>query len=311
MKKTLKTFAFFATCVVIFFAAANIFAQKTKIQTNTKPSNPAAVSNIPKVTQIDEVKIKELLKPNGKPLLVNFWATWCIPCREEFPELVEIDKEYKGKIDFITISLDDLAEINRDVPKFLNEMKATMPAYLLKTTDENAVISSISKDWAGGLPFSVLYNKDGEIVHFKQGKIKIDVVKEKLNTLLLNSEEDENFIKGKKDALNDLSEGKLILRNHSCKSQIVNKSDLFKRRGLIILGEVTEPKPKPDENEPKFELECKSNANFQEIRYMEGYNSISQPEILKFMGIDYRHLRQFGLPINYPPKINEVILTKK
>lgn len=225
MKKTLKTFAFFATCVVIFFTAANLFAQKTKIQTSTKPSKTADVLNIPKVTQIDEVKIKQLLKPNGKPLLVNFWATWCIPCREEFPELVEIDKEYKGKIDFITISLDDLAEINRDVPKFLNEMKATMPAYLLKTTDENAVISTISKDWAGGLPFSVLYNKDGEIVHFKQGKIKIDVVKEKIDELLKTEISNTVIIslpqpnissseEGKEDARNDIAKGFLKIKRY-------------------------------------------------------------------------------------------------
>ncbi|MGI8543468.1 MAG: TlpA family protein disulfide reductase, partial [Aridibacter sp.] len=202
-------------------------------------------------------------------------------------------------------------EINRDVPKFLNEMKATMPAYLLRTTDENAVISSISKDWAGGLPFSVLYNKDGEIVHFKQGKIKIDVVKEKLNSLLSNSEEHESFLKGKKDALDDLSNGNLILRNYGCKSGTVNKSDLSRRRGVFIFGELTEPKPKSDENELKFELECKANASFQEIRYMEGYNSISQPEIMKVMDIAFFRFRQFGFPINYPPKIIEVILTKK
>ena len=144
---------------------------------------PAAVPS-PKVVKIDELSIKELLKPRKKPLLVNFWATWCIPCREEFPDLVELDNEYKGKIDFITISLDDLAEIKRDVPKFLTEMKATMPAYLLKTNDENAVIGSISKDWTGGLPFTVLYDENGKVIHTRQGKISPKLVKEKVNSLI-------------------------------------------------------------------------------------------------------------------------------
>ena len=83
-------------------------------------------SNLPKVTQIDIDGLKKLIKPNGKPLMINFWATWCDPCREEFPDLVKLDTTYKGKIDIVTISLDDLAEINRDVPKFLAEMKAGM-----------------------------------------------------------------------------------------------------------------------------------------------------------------------------------------
>ena len=94
-----------------------------------------------KITKIGQAELAELLKPRQRPLLINFWATWCDPCREEFPDLVAIDAEYKGKIDFITISLDDLAEINRDVPKFLQAMKAEMPAYLLHTPDQKKRIT--------------------------------------------------------------------------------------------------------------------------------------------------------------------------
>jgi len=137
-----------------------------------------------KIVRIDEVSIKQILKPKGRPLLVNFWATWCIPCREEFPDLVEIYEKYKGKIDFIVISLDDPAEINRDVPKFLGEMRATMPAYLLYTTDENTVIASISEDWEGGLPFTILYDNGGGVAHTKQGKIKPDIVTAKIDGLV-------------------------------------------------------------------------------------------------------------------------------
>jgi len=155
--------------------ATNLVAQKNETAINKK------LPVIPKILQIDETTIKDHLKPKGKPLLVNFWATWCIPCREEFPDLVEINKTYKDKIDFITITLDDLAEINRDVPKFLEEMKATMPTFLLYTNDENAVISSISKDWQGGLPFTVLYDKNGKVIHTRQGKIRLPKIEEKIN----------------------------------------------------------------------------------------------------------------------------------
>src|SRR5690349_5188799 len=106
----------------------------------------------PKVKQIDNAGLRKALTPSRKPLLVNFWATWCDPCREEFPDLVKLDAEYKGKIDFITISLDELSEINRDVPKFLADMKADMPAYLLKAQDDEAAIAFVSKEWSGALP---------------------------------------------------------------------------------------------------------------------------------------------------------------
>ena len=180
MKKTLSNRAktlLSGLVFVLFFSLAS-FAQK-----KTPDTKPTPTANLPKVTQIDEAGLKTALKPNGKPLLVNFWATWCDPCREEFPDLVKLDAEYKGKIDFITVSLDDLAEINRDVPKFLAGMKAEMPAYLLKVADESAVISSITKDWNGGLPFTILYNEKGEIAYFKQGKVKTDALKAEIEKL--------------------------------------------------------------------------------------------------------------------------------
>ena len=138
----------------------------------------------PKVTKVDIVGLKALLKPNSKPLLINFWATWCDPCREEFPELVKIDTAYKGKIDFLTVSLDDLADINTLVPKFLGEMNAEMPAYLLKTPDENAAIALVSKEWNGNLPLTILYSPGGEVAYLRKGKIRNEVVSAEIDKLL-------------------------------------------------------------------------------------------------------------------------------
>lgn len=167
---------------------ALIFVSGLSAQTVTEPSQASKDSggkavNL-NVAQVDEESIKPLLVPDGKPLLINFWATWCEPCREEFPELIEIDRDYEGKIDFLIISLDDPVEITRDVPKFLQEMGSTMTPYLLRTLDETAVIGSISKDWQGGLPFTVLYDAKGNVQHARQGKIKVPVVRGILDGLL-------------------------------------------------------------------------------------------------------------------------------
>ena len=177
-------------CVVLIAVslAGNSFAQTKeksikKTPVETKQSNV----NSPKVTQIDDAKFRELIKSNGKPLLVNFWATWCVPCREEFPDLVKIDADYRGKIDFFTVSLDFVEELNRDVPKFLTEMKAEMPTYLLVSEDESALISSIAKDWSGGLPFTIFYNENGEIAYFKQGKFKPAELRAEIDKVLNSS----------------------------------------------------------------------------------------------------------------------------
>lgn len=147
------------------------------------PVGATAPSAAIKVTQVDEVGFKKLLVPNGKPLLINFWATWCDPCREEFPDLVKLDQEYKGKIDFITVSLDEVEDINTSVPKFLASMKAEMPAYLLKTADESAVITSVSKDWRGGMPFTALFKPKGDLAYFREGKVVMETMRAELNKL--------------------------------------------------------------------------------------------------------------------------------
>jgi len=174
---------------IIFLSASNSFAQtrkktKSKLPAKTSKIAPKSVAlTLPKVTQIDQEKLKNLLKPNGKPLLINFWATWCVPCREEFPDLVKIGADYKDKIDLITVSLDELSEINGDVPKFLAEMRAEMPSYLLKTPSEEAAIAVVSKDWQGGLPFTILFDEKGETVYFKQGKFQTEILRQELEKL--------------------------------------------------------------------------------------------------------------------------------
>ena len=177
---------FFIGLCAIFSLASSCAQTKNTAQKSTAETKPQAAANLPprRVTQVDDTKIKQLLKPGGKPLLVNFWATWCIPCREEFPDLVKIDHEYRGKINFFTVSIDFIEELNTGVPKFLSEMKAEMPTYLLTGADENTLISSIAKDWSGGLPFTILYNEKGEITYLHQGKVKHETLKSEIEKTL-------------------------------------------------------------------------------------------------------------------------------
>lgn len=174
--------------LLLSYAALGQTKRSTKPRTAPvkKPTAvKAAADPAVKVTLVDEVALRKVLVPNGKPLLVNFWATWCDPCREEFPDLVKIDNEFKGKIDFVTVSLDDPEEIITTVPKFLAAMKAEMPAYLLKTADESAVIASISKAWQGGMPFTALYGRDGKLGYFREGKIIPEKVRSEISKLIV------------------------------------------------------------------------------------------------------------------------------
>jgi thiol-disulfide isomerase/thioredoxin len=139
-------------------------------------SRKSVAKGSPKVTAIDANGLTALLKRdslNAGPLLVNYWATWCVPCREEFPELVQIDKQFRPKgLAFITVSLDDLADIKTGVPKFLREMRVTTPAYLLNVADPEPAMTGVDPTWSGALPATFLYDAQGNIVYKRFGRIK-------------------------------------------------------------------------------------------------------------------------------------------
>jgi thiol-disulfide isomerase/thioredoxin len=143
-----------------------------------------AASALPQVREIDEAGLKALLEGHakgGRRLLVNFWATWCTPCREEFPDLVKIDQEFAGSADFefITVSTDEVAEIKTSVPAFLAEMNAAaIPAYLLNAKDPEAAIALIDKGWHGDLPATFLFGTGGEILFLHKGRVKPDELRQ-------------------------------------------------------------------------------------------------------------------------------------
>ncbi|MCA1615677.1 MAG: TlpA family protein disulfide reductase [Acidobacteria bacterium] len=137
-----------------------------------RPGSAAAVR------ELDAEGLKQLLSRGGddpakaRPLLINFWATWCDPCREEMPDLVKIDTEFRPRgLDFVLVSADDVSEIKTGVPAFLRKMKATMPAYILNTPDVEAAMSLVDPRWNGELPATFLLDREGKIVFKHFGRV--------------------------------------------------------------------------------------------------------------------------------------------
>jgi peroxiredoxin len=125
------------------------------------------------VEEIDTEGIKELVKNNtsGKLRIINIWATWCGPCVTEFPDLVIIDRMYRGrKFELITISADK-KEKKQDVLSFLKEKQASNKNYIFNKDDVYQMIEAIDPKWQGGLPFTLLIEPGGKIIYSKQDVI--------------------------------------------------------------------------------------------------------------------------------------------
>jgi len=99
---------------------------------------------------------------HGKPLLVNFWATWCEPCRHEYPMLNELAKQYAPQgLKVVGVSLDDDGDLIL-MRRFLARYKPVFPNYRKKAGEMATFTQGILPGWSGSLPVSILYGKDGQ-----------------------------------------------------------------------------------------------------------------------------------------------------
>ncbi len=121
---------------------------------------------------IDEEGVKGLLKNSSDKLrLINVWATWCGPCVTEFPELITMNRMYRGRdFEFISISVDEPAKKDKAL-QFLKMKQASSTNYIFSIDDKYKLIEAIDPRWQGALPYTILVEPGGKIVYAKQGII--------------------------------------------------------------------------------------------------------------------------------------------
>lgn len=111
----------------------------------------------------------------GKPLVVNFWATWCGPCVEEMPALSALQTEIAAKnIQIVGIGIDSPSNIK----EFSTKYKITYPVYVGGMSGTE--LSRQLGNKAGGLPYTVLLGADGHVIKTYLGKLKMDELRRDL-----------------------------------------------------------------------------------------------------------------------------------
>jgi len=127
---------------------------------------------------------KILKQHAGQVVLVNFWATWCAPCREEMPLLVAMEKQLRAKgLRLVTVSADEL-EDKAQALEFLTEKGVVGPVYLKNVDDDDAFIESIAPDWSGALPALFLYGRNGKLARSWVGETKMAELEAAIRELL-------------------------------------------------------------------------------------------------------------------------------
>jgi thiol-disulfide isomerase/thioredoxin len=133
------------------------------------------------LTELDQDGIRNVIQNDTDKLrLINIWATWCGPCVIEFPELVTINRMYKGRdFEFISIS-GDKVKTKEKALKFLTKMEASNTNYLYSGDNSYDLIEAVDKDWQGALPYTLLVAPGGKIIYKVDGPIDPLTVKREI-----------------------------------------------------------------------------------------------------------------------------------
>ena len=123
-------------------------------------------------------ELKNLVKNDSKKLrLINVWATWCAPCRIEYPEFVVIQRMFGARdFEFVSVSADKISKKNKAL-EFLQQSNSVLQNYISPTDDKYALIEAIDSEWNGALPYTALIEPGGKVVWKYQGEVDFQELK--------------------------------------------------------------------------------------------------------------------------------------
>lgn len=109
----------------------------------------------------------------GKVVVVNYWATWCIPCLQELPELDLLQERYRERgLVVLAVSMDDPDKLEDRVRPFFAKRAPGLVSYLATAGDDSTdFVTSFDPGWLGALPTTMFYDRGGELTDVHLGRM--------------------------------------------------------------------------------------------------------------------------------------------
>ncbi|MGE5235908.1 MAG: redoxin domain-containing protein [Acidobacteriota bacterium] len=149
-----------------------------------RSAKAGASASAPALERITAQGVHDLVREaGGRVVLVNVWATWCEPCREELPALLRVRRELAGKgLEVVLVSADFDTQLAQ-VRAFLTSQSVDFTTYL-KSESDMAFINGLDRAWSGSLPATFIYDRSGKLRDFWEGQATYDQFSAKVKGLL-------------------------------------------------------------------------------------------------------------------------------
>lgn len=138
--------------------------------------------------EINRVKItdvEKIIAESKTPLIINLWATWCVPCIEELPYFLKEAKEHeKEGLKLLLVSLDFKEAYPGKMQQFISKRKITAPVLWLDETNADYFCPKIDPKWSGAIPATLFVNHKTGYRRFVEAQIPHDQLKKEINSLL-------------------------------------------------------------------------------------------------------------------------------
>ena len=116
-----------------------------------------------------------LSQKNDTTYIVNFWATWCAPCRKEIPFFDALQEKYSSRnVKVLLVSLDFRSQLESGVLPFVQGNRVQSEVLLLDEPDQASVINRVSPRWSGALPATLLVNASAGTRKFYEGSFTFE-----------------------------------------------------------------------------------------------------------------------------------------
>lgn len=168
--------------VIVFILLSTAVYSNSKLNEKSDSRINTISKRQTKVEIINSSQISKLIRErHGKVLLLNIWASWCVPCREEFPELIKLQKQIGNQnVEIAAISIDYSDELETKVIPFVNSQNLNFKTYIADISNDSELINMLNPQWNGALPATFVYNKNGEQTGTLLGKSNLNDFKKEI-----------------------------------------------------------------------------------------------------------------------------------